>query len=106
MSELVASAKGQLDSNSKCLDRHDGDRANGRADGEVDEGILLSIFWSYPVYHDEREHENRQAEYQEALDKVSRTIYCAGKNAYQVGLHSGESHRWSQSPCPAARGGQ
>lgn len=49
--ELVIASQGQLDGNSKSLDRHDRNRSDSRADRKVDEGVLLSILWSYLVDH-------------------------------------------------------
>lgn len=49
--ELVVTPKCQLHGDPEGLDRHDGHRANGRADGEIYECVLLAVFWSDLVYH-------------------------------------------------------
>ena len=51
MRELVIPAQGQFHGNAKRLDGHDGDGADGRADGDVDKRVLLPIHRSYPVDH-------------------------------------------------------
>lgn len=58
MGKLILALKREFQSNTKCLDRHDGYGTNSRADGEVYQGILLAIFWGDLVDHDDGEHGN------------------------------------------------
>lgn len=43
VAELIVAGKGELEGNAKSLDGHDGDGADGRANGEVNEGVLLPV---------------------------------------------------------------
>jgi len=52
MRELIASAQSEFQGDTKCLDRHDGDGANCRADGDVDERVLATISWRNAINHD------------------------------------------------------
>lgn len=54
MRELVIAPESELQGNTKCLDRHNGDGADCRADGDVDKRILATISWRNAVYHDTR----------------------------------------------------
>ena len=56
MGELVVSSKGQLEGNAKGLDGHDRDRADGRADAQIDERVLLAVSGRHLVDHDARKH--------------------------------------------------
>ena len=56
MRELVSPGKGELQSNSKCLDSHDGYRANKRADGEIDQWVSLAVDRSNLIDHDDGEN--------------------------------------------------
>lgn len=51
MAELVVASDSQLDSDTKCFDRHDGDGADGRADGDVNERVSTAIPRGDFVYH-------------------------------------------------------
>ena len=53
MCELVVSRKGQLQRNAKCLDSHYRDRADGRADAQIDEWVLLSVLRRNIVDHED-----------------------------------------------------
>lgn len=55
MRELIVTPECQLQGDSEGLDRHDGHGANGRADGEIDERILLAVFGRNLVYHHDGE---------------------------------------------------
>lgn len=68
MRELVASTKCKLQGNAKSLDSHDGYRANGRADGDVNERVLAAIFWRNPVNHEDGEYADNDAVDQKAWE--------------------------------------
>lgn len=68
MRELVVPAQGQFDGNAKCLDGHDRNGADGRADRDVDERVLLPIHRSYPVNHHGRVDGHCQTIAQEAYN--------------------------------------
>lgn len=61
MLELVVASKGELDCDTKRLDGHDRDGSNSRADGEVDQWVLLSVDRSNPVDHNCRKHNDNEA---------------------------------------------
>lgn len=52
---MIVAGKRELEGDAESLDRHDGDGANRRADGQIDEGILLSIARSDSVNHEDGE---------------------------------------------------
>lgn len=56
MGELVVAGKGKLKGNAESLDRHDRDGANGRADRDVDESIVLAVNGGDLIDHDDREY--------------------------------------------------
>lgn len=58
--ELVVTGKGQLDGNTDTLDGHDGDGADGAADGNIDQRVLASITRAHAVDHDSREDDDQQ----------------------------------------------
>lgn len=64
--ELVVAGKGQLERNAKGLDGHDGDGADGRADGEVDEGVSLAVDGGDSVDHEDGKRHDRKGVQQEA----------------------------------------
>ena len=49
---------GKLKSNSKSLDRHDRDGANGRANREIDERGLFAVQRGNSVNHDDSKGDN------------------------------------------------
>lgn len=51
MRELVVAIKGKFQCDPKCLDGHDRHRTNGRAYGNIDKRILLSVNRSNTVDH-------------------------------------------------------
>lgn len=61
MDKLIVARECQLQSNTKGLDRHDGDRSHGRADRDVDERVLLSVEGGDSVNHHGRENRHCQA---------------------------------------------
>ncbi len=61
MSELVAPGKREFQRNAEGLHRHDRHGSNGRADGQVDEGVLLSVDWGDFVDHDGSEYRHDEA---------------------------------------------
>lgn len=60
MRELIVASQGELHGNAKSLDGHDRNGANGGADGDENERVLLSIHRRYPVNHDGRENSHRK----------------------------------------------
>lgn len=50
--KLVVAGKSKLQGDTESLDRHDGDGADGGADGQVNEGVLLSVDWCDLVNHE------------------------------------------------------
>lgn len=59
MNELVIAAKCQLERDAESLDRHDGHGADGGADRDINERVLLAIDRRNPIYHHSRENRNR-----------------------------------------------
>ncbi len=61
MRELVISSEGELKRNAKCLDRHDGDRTDSRANRYIDQRVALAVGGRNFVDHDHSEdsHDNR-----------------------------------------------
>lgn len=59
--ELVVSGERELQSNAKCFDSHDRDRADSRADRDVDEWVLAAMLRCDPVNHEDRENANNDA---------------------------------------------
>lgn len=55
MRELIVASQGELHSNTKSLDGHDRDGANGGANRDKNERILLPVHRCYPVNHYGRE---------------------------------------------------
>lgn len=53
MAKLVIASKGELEGDSKGLDRHDGNGADCRAYGQVDKRIFLAVKRRNSVYHDD-----------------------------------------------------
>lgn len=58
--ELVVPRKGKLKSNAESLYRHNRDRPNGRADGKIDDRIVLAMHGCNLVDHvdGERDHDD------------------------------------------------
>lgn len=54
MGELVITSERELQRNTKRFDRHDGNGADGRADRDVNERVLLSVYGRNSVDHDGR----------------------------------------------------
>jgi len=69
MRELVVARQSQFHSNSKCLDRHDRDRSNSRANRQVNQGVPFPVLWRDSVYHNDSKYNDREAEYEEPLHK-------------------------------------
>jgi hypothetical protein len=69
MAELVVAGKGKLESDTKSLDRHDRDGANGRADRKVNNRVSLAIDWGDPVDHEDGESNNSEGVEQEAYSQ-------------------------------------
>ena len=51
MGELVVAGKSKLKGDAESLNGHDGDGADSGADGQVNEGVLLAVYWSDLVNH-------------------------------------------------------
>lgn len=66
MGELVVTSKGKLQSNTESLDGHDGDRSDGRADREVDEGVPPAVDGGNLVDHKDGECDNSDGVEKEA----------------------------------------
>lgn len=66
MHELVVATNGQLHSDTESLHGHDGDGADGRADRDENERVLLSVHRSDSVNHNCRENGHRQTVEEEA----------------------------------------
>jgi hypothetical protein len=64
--ELVVAREGHLEGNAEGLDEHDGDRAGGGADGEVDQGVLAAVLGSDLVDHEDGEDGDEKAVNEEA----------------------------------------
>jgi hypothetical protein len=113
MGELVVTRKGELQGDAEGLDRHDGDGSNGRADGEIDERILLAVLGRNFVDHNHGEDDNDGRVEEEALGGKSALAPINGRPvvAQCVYTHRAESHsegfgRWSEYPHLVAHGGR
>lgn len=60
--------KSKLEGDSKCLDRHDGNGADSRADREVNESVLLAMDGGNFVYHENGEGYDGDRVEEEALN--------------------------------------
>lgn len=56
IAKLVMARKRQLQRNAECLDGHDRDRPDSRADAQVDERVLLAVDRADLVNHDARKY--------------------------------------------------
>lgn len=59
--ELILALKSHFESNTECLDGHDGDGSSGGTDGQVDERILAAVFWCDFVDHEDGEDGDKGA---------------------------------------------
>ena len=64
--ELVVAGKRELEGDAKSLDGHDRDGADSRADGQVDESILLAVDRRNLVDHEDGEADDRDSVEKEA----------------------------------------
>lgn len=69
---MVVAGKCELQRNTESLYRHDGDRADGGADGQVNEGVLLSVDWCDLVNHENGEGDDRYGVEQESCNELER----------------------------------
>jgi hypothetical protein len=58
VAELVVASKSKLKRNTKSLDRHDGNGADGGADGKINESVSPSIDRGNLVNHEDGESNN------------------------------------------------
>jgi hypothetical protein len=58
--ELIVSSEGQLERDSKSFHRHDGNRTNERADGDINHWIPCTVYWSDLINHVETEREDEE----------------------------------------------
>lgn len=65
MSELVVAGERQLQRDAECLDSHDRDRANSRANAEIDERVLFAVLRSDLVDHNAGEDADHKGVEQE-----------------------------------------
>lgn len=87
--ELVVPAKRQLEGDAKGLDGHDRDGADGRADAQVDERVLLAVPRRHLVDHDAREHADDEGIQQEPYSLVSKPwLLAVSGGSYLAGSHS------------------
>ena len=77
MAELIVAGKCKLKGNTKSLDGHDGDGADGRANGKVNEGILLSVGGCNLVNHKDGKGDDGNGVEQKACVRVSTGISVA-----------------------------
>lgn len=66
VAELVVARKGQLQGNAERLNSHDRDRADGRADAQVDERVPLAVHGTDTVDHDARKNADSECVEQKA----------------------------------------
>jgi hypothetical protein len=59
--QLVVTREGKLDRDSETLDRHDGNRSDEGANGDVHEGVRVAVLGSDLVDHVEGEDEDEEA---------------------------------------------
>lgn len=64
--ELVLAIEGHLQGGTESFDGHDGNGAGGRADGEVDEGVLAAVLGGDLVDHEDGEDGDEGAVEEEA----------------------------------------
>lgn len=72
MRELVVPSKCELEGNSEGFDRHDGDGADGRADGDIYQRVRFPISWCDSVDHYDGKNGNHEAIYEETWEPVSK----------------------------------
>lgn len=73
MAELVIAGKGKLEGDAKGLGGHDGDGADGGANGEIDERILLAMERSNSVNHEDGKGNHGNRVEKEAYEWLSAT---------------------------------
>ena len=61
MRQLVVSVERELERDAECLDAHHRDRADERADGEVDERRALAVHWHHLPDHHSGKDADKQA---------------------------------------------
>lgn len=86
MAELVIAGKGKLEGDAKGLGRHDGDGADGGANREIDERILLAVERSNSVNHEDGKGNHGNRVEKEAFEWLSATASRFG------GLEAGGRH--------------
>lgn len=59
--ELIVSGEGELERNAEAFDRHDGNAADGRTDGQVNHRIALAVHWRDLVDHHKCEDGDKRA---------------------------------------------
>lgn len=64
--ELVVAAEGEFEGDAEALDGHDGDAADGAADGDVDHRVLLAVLGGDAVDHYQGEDDDDGAVEHEA----------------------------------------
>lgn len=66
MGELILTVEGHLQGGTKSFNGHNGYRAGGRADGEVDERILATVLGRDLIYHQDGEDSDKGTVKEEA----------------------------------------
>lgn len=89
--QLVATAEGELEGDSKSLDCANGNAADCAANAEIDQWVLFAILGRYSVDHDRRKDDDEEAVKEEAYSVSVWTILLAksrSRVAYPFGLRS------------------
>ena len=84
--ELVVAADCQLERNPEAFDGHDGDAADGAADGDVDHGVFLAVLGGDLVNHDHREECDHEAVKQKAYTLSTSVLASQASAAHLPGL--------------------
>lgn len=100
--ELVFTAEGEFDCDTEAFDGHDGDGADERADGDVDDGIGATVTGDDTVYHDEGEYKDCETVHQETCDCEDVELESGDMRADVVHLVGGRNagfHRRFRQVC-------
>lgn len=86
MSELVVARKGKFEGDTEGLDGHNRHRSDQGADAEVDQGVLLAIYGSNSVDHEDGEGCHRYGIYQEACRQLASNVAKSEAFLFSPGL--------------------
>lgn len=89
VAELVVACKGKLEGDAESLGRHDGNGADSRADGEIDERILLAVVWGNSVDHEDSKRDDGDGIEEETWWQLLGTMrsFLAQRSGRHTRLH-------------------